>query len=374
MAISTKDFATLVSDQVTAIQGAASQLVDTRIGSILRSLVEANAAVVLWLQGIVLTLLSTSRAATSSGADLDSWVGDYGLTRLPAVAATGAVTFSRFTPTAQAVVPIGSLVQTTDGSQRFIVTIDTGNSAYNSGLGGYVMAIGISSVIVPVAAQVAGYAGNAAAGIITTLTQTIAGVDSVTNALQFTNGADAESDTALRARFVNYINSLARATKAAVKNAAQSVAANLTALVIENTNYSGGAQLGYFTVVVDDGSGNPPSGTLLAAYAAVDAVRPMGSSFGVFPPTIVTANITIAVTVAAGYDTTGTRALVQTAITAYVNALPLGATLYLARLTQVAYDATTGVANVTASTINGNAADLTASTVSVIKAGSVVVS
>lgn len=137
MAITTQDFVTIVRNQVTAIQGAASSLVDMTVGSILRAVVEANAAVVLWLQGLILQLLATTRAATSSGADLDSWVADYGVTRLAGVAATGQVTFSRFTATQQAEIPVGSSVQTADGSQVFTVTADTTNPAYSARSGAW---------------------------------------------------------------------------------------------------------------------------------------------------------------------------------------------------------------------------------------------
>lgn len=133
--ITTQDFTTLVRNQVTAIQGAAKALVDLTVGSILRAIVETNAAVILWLQGLILQLLAITRAATSSGADLDSWVGDFGLTRLAAVAASGQVTFARFTPTQQAVVSVGTTIQTGDGAQQFVVTLDTTNPNYSAGLG-----------------------------------------------------------------------------------------------------------------------------------------------------------------------------------------------------------------------------------------------
>src|SRR5574340_54700 len=106
--ITTQDFSTIVRTIVTAIQGGARTLVDLTVGSILRAVVEANAAVVLWLQGLILQLLATTRAATSNGSDLDTWVADCGLTRLPAVAETGQVSVSRFTATQQAVVPRGA--------------------------------------------------------------------------------------------------------------------------------------------------------------------------------------------------------------------------------------------------------------------------
>ncbi|AOY90393.1 hypothetical protein BKK79_00040 [Cupriavidus sp. USMAA2-4] len=216
MAISTKDFTTLVREGVTAIQGYAGALVDLTIGSILRAFVEANAAVVIWLQGLILQVLAITRAATSSGADLDSWVGDFGVTRLMATYGTGHVTFARFTPTQQAVVPLGATVQTKDGTQQYTVVADTTNPAYSGTLGGYVLPAGTASVSVPVVAVTAGAAGNAVAGAVSVISGAIPGVDTVTNPAAFANGADAEKDAALRTRFIAYIRSLSKATKAAV--------------------------------------------------------------------------------------------------------------------------------------------------------------
>ena len=146
MAISTKDFTTLVRETVTAVQGYAKPLVDLTVGSVFRAIVEASASGTVWLQSLILQVLAITRAATSSGGDLDSWVGDFGVTRLPATFATGQVTFSRFTPSQQAVVPIGATVQTGDGSQQYSVVVDAANPAYNATLGGYVAAAGTASV------------------------------------------------------------------------------------------------------------------------------------------------------------------------------------------------------------------------------------
>ena len=64
-AVPTRTFLDLVRGQVAAIQGAAAGLVDFTTGSILRAVVEANAAVILWLQGLALTILNTTRASSS---------------------------------------------------------------------------------------------------------------------------------------------------------------------------------------------------------------------------------------------------------------------------------------------------------------------
>lgn len=373
MALSTQDFTTLVRNQVAAIQGAARVLVDLTLGSILRACVEANAAIALWLQGLILQLLATTRAATASGADLDSWVADYGVTRLAAVAATGQVTFARFTPTLQAVVPVGATVQTADGTQQFTVTTDTTNPAYSASLGGYVLAANVTSVNVPVTALTAGAGANVSAGQINTITQPIPGVDTVSNAAVFTNGANAETDAALRTRFVAYVQSLSKATKNAVGYAITSIQTGLTYTLVENQQYNGTTDNGYFYVVVDDGTGSPSSILLSTVSNAIDAVRGAGIRFGVFGPVVVNASVAMTCTIAAGYDPVATKALVAAALKAYINSLTLGQALAFTRLSQVAYDASPGVTNVTAVTLNGGSADLAATSQQVIKYSTVTV-
>jgi uncharacterized phage protein gp47/JayE len=369
--IQTQDWVTLIRNQVTAIQGYAKVLVDLTVGSILRAVVEANAAVVIWLQGLIMQVLAITRAATSSGADLDSWVADFSLTRLPATYATGQVTFARFTATQQAVVSVGATVQTGDGTQRYAVTADTTNPAYSAMLGGYVLGVGVASVSVPVVAVTAGAAGNAVIAAVSTITGAISGVDTVTNASAFTNGADAESDVALRTRFISYLRSLSKANKDAVGYAITSLKQGVTYSLVENQTYAGSAQMGYFYVVVDDGTGAPGSTFLATVANAIDAVRPLCSSFGVFAPVVVNASVAMTCAIAAGYDASATKALVVTALKNYINALSLGQALTYSRLAQIAYDASPGVTNVTGVTLNGGTADVAATSQQVIKWSSV---
>ena len=371
--LTTKSFTTLVQDQVTSIQGASKYLIDLTIGSILRVVVEANASVQLWLQSLILQLLATTRAASSVGLDLDSWVNDFGVARLVAVAASGLVTFSRFTSSLQAIVTVGATVQTADGTQQYTVILDTTNVNYSALLGGYVLAIGVPSISVPVIANTASSASNAQAGQINTITSAIAGVDTVTNTLTFTNGIDAETDAALRVRFVAYIASLSKATKSAIGYAITSIQQGAVYSITENVNYAGAAQNGYFYVVVDDGTGTP-SGTFLTNVGnAVELVRPFTSTYGVFAPIVVPATVVLTASIAAGYDPVATKALVQSAILSYINSLSLGVSLTYTRLLQVAYDASVGVTNITAFTLNGAAVDLTANNKQVIKSSSVTV-
>lgn len=372
--ISSKSFTQLVTDSVTAIQGRATPLIDFAIGSVLRAVVESVAAAAIWLESLILVLLQTTRAATSSGADLDSFVADYGLTRLPATAAPGAVTFARFTSTMQALIPVGALLQTGDGTQKFTVIADTAQSAYNATLGGYVILSGVTSAVATVQAVTAGAGGNVSAGTLSVIAQAVSYVDTVTNALAFTSGANAETDSALRARFISYIASLSKATKKAIGNAILSLKIGVSYTLVENYQYNGTYQPGYFYAVVDDGSGTPGSTFLSSASNAIDAVRPFTSSFGVFAPIVVTANAAMTATIAAGYDPVATKALVQATVATYIASLTLGQALAYTRLLQVAYDASSGVVNITGLTVNGGTADIAATSQQRILVGTVVVS
>lgn len=369
MTIQTKTFAQIVSDAVTAVQGGAAQLVDMTVGSVLRTFVEAVGGVGLWLQAVALQIASLTRFATSNGADADTWGADFGFVRLAASAATGQVTFARFTSTAQATVPVGAIVQTSDGTQKYTVIADTAQTAYSATLGAYVLAAGVASCTATVLSQSASASCNAVAGQINTIGSSLPGVDTVSNALAFTTGADGETDTAMRARFVSYINSLSRATRAAITYAVTSLQAGVNITLTENFTYGGVAQQGYFYVVVDDGTGTPSGTFLSTASNAIDAVRPIGSTFGVFAPVVVTANVAMTITTGAGYLHSTAVAAVTAALLAYINAQPLGAPIAFTRLAQIAYDASVAVINVAAVTLNGGTADLTATSKQVIKAG-----
>ncbi|MBV9132230.1 MAG: baseplate J/gp47 family protein, partial [Chloroflexi bacterium] len=169
MQLSLQTFSTLVQNMAASVQSAASQAFDVTVGSTVRAILEANASVALWMQWLILQVLQSTRAATSNGADLDTWMADFTLTRLPAVAATGTVTFSRYTATMPALIAPGVLVRTGDGAQTFSVVADTTNAAWNSQSAAYTLAAGISSITVPVAAQVSGSAGNVQAATVTLL-------------------------------------------------------------------------------------------------------------------------------------------------------------------------------------------------------------
>lgn len=371
MQLSLQNFSTLVSNMTAAATGACSSLLDFTVGSVLRAMTESVASVALWLQWQALQVLSMTRLASSIGSDVDSFVGDFGMTRLAGVASTGSVLLSSLAPGTQSgTVAVGTILKTADGTLSFVVTRNTSNAAWSASPAGYVRLAGQASITVPVACQTLGAVGNVQAGTVSLLGQPIAGFDTVTNPNAMTGGIDPETDASVQARFVTYINTRSQGTEAAVANAILGVQSGLSYVIEENVTPAGAVQLGYFTVIVDDGSGSPPSSLLASVTTAINAVRPIGSAFAVAGPTVVSANVSMALTVNSTTTLAAADAAVNAAIVSYVNALPVGTAMPYARLSALAFGVP-GVTNASNILLNGGTADIGGGAVQVVRAGTV---
>ena len=374
MALQLQNFPSLIQNMAAAVQASASSLLNLTAGSVLRAILEANASVALWLQWLIMQVLSMTRLSTSVTLDVDSWVADFGLARLPAVASSGVATFSRFSNTASAFVPVGAQVKTSDGTRIFQVNADALNAAWN-GSTGFTVAAGVTSVLLTVvdvttnAAGVlsVGVAGNIQAGTLGLIASAISGIDTVTNAAPFVNGIDAESDTALRARFANYVQTRSRATLPAVNYAISSVQQGLNWTIVENV-LGGAYQPGNFVVTVDDGTGAPTAGLIAQVGAAIATYRPIGSTWTVQAPSVITVTVTMTITTNPVANKTALLATVQAAVLAYVNTLPDGAMLPYSRVAMVAYLVDPSIVDVTAVLVNAGTADIVPTTSQVLKA------
>ena len=344
-------FTTMVQRFATSARASTSVALDFTVGSVFRALAEAQAAVGLWMQWLILLVLARTRLSTSTGPDADSFGADYGFTRLAAIAALGTVTMSRATSGVAAFIPVGATVRTTDGTQSFMVASDS------SGTQGYTIAASASSLDVPVVAVVPGSAGNVQADTVTVLTTALPGVDTVANAAPFAFGLDAESDAAFRARFVQFVDTRSRGTVGAVEYAIASVQQGLTYTVQENIQADGSAREGFFLVTVDDGSGYPSAALLATIQAAIEAIRPIGTAFAVQGPVIVPATISVTFTVQPGFSKPALIGPVRAAILAYVQQQPVGYGLGYFHIAQTILNVP-GVGNANNMLLNGGTADI----------------
>ena len=388
MALNTLNQTTLVENYASGVQALSTDLIDFSVGSISRAEAEADAGQALWLQALVVQLLLVTRAMSCTGVDLDTWCVQfmpaiagtvsttlpYGTPRLQAVASTGQVTISRYTAATTApFIPVGTLLKTADGSQSFTVYADATNAAYSATLGGFTMPSGSTSLTLMVQAVNAGTQGNVSAGTITQIASQVTGVSTVTNAAAFTNGIDFEQDSALFYRFQLWIQSLSKATQAAITLACLSIQPNMQVAFHNNIDPSGATDYGMITVYVDDGSGNPPAATVTAALNAAAMVQAGGTRLGVYGASTLTANYAMTLTSATGYVHSAVVTNVTAAINAYINGLGIENALRYAALDGIAWTVA-GVTNVTGVTLNGGTSDLVPSFGQSIKSGLAVVS
>ena len=327
------------------------------------ALIEGAASQATFLMALIQIVNALARAQTSKGADLDTFYQQFSFYRLPATTASGPATFSKFTPaTSVVLIPSGTIIQTPGGAIQYQVIADTNQPAWNASLNAYVLAVGQSSVTATVQALQAGAAYNVTAGQLSQIATALPGIDSVTNGANISNGINAEGDTSYSARFVNYLNSLSKGTQGAISSALQGVAQNISFVLLDNTNTSGGFAPGQFTAVVDDGSGSPPSSFITLCTTAVAAVRGFTIQANIVAVTPVAPTVNIVVRSDGTLPTPTLEANVQAAILAYINSLGIGQTVYVSGI----IDAATAVAGVVSvqpstTTINGVAADLAVS-------------
>ena len=186
-------------------------------------------------------------------------MADFSLVRLPATAATGTVTFSRFVPTLPASIPAGAMLKTSDGSLSFSVAQDQSLSIWEPNSSTYILPAGVPSADVPVTCSSGGSAGNVLAGTITVIAASFTGIDQVTNAAPLLNGADAESGRSVLNALSKLIASRSRATIAAVLECRRKCATRSGCGGRGKRAADGSAQVGAFLVIVDDGTGYPSS-------------------------------------------------------------------------------------------------------------------
>lgn len=319
-------------------------------------------------QAVAVSLLT--RASTSYGTDLDSFVADYNL-QPPRQAATydiGQVIFTRNQASSSSqVLLVGTTIQTPTpspaSSVQYTVIADATNVAYSPNAGGvgvpgYTLAAGLTQFAQNPLAQavLAGPTSNVISGALTVIASPNVPFDNSTNPYPIDNAQPTESDQALLARFTKYIAGLATANYNAIGAAILGAYNGLTYVLNDRLYTDGSAKVAYFTAVIDDGSGAIPSGTLTLTSNAINAKRAEGIGFSVIAPTNETINVAVTGTaVWPSFNATNVRTSIQAAIIAYVNANGVSganAANFYVPTNKVSY---VGIANVVASFIGVNA-------------------
>ncbi len=198
-------------------------------------------------------------AQTATGARLEMRAGERGLSRKPASAATGALTFGRSTALWFGVsIPKGTVCASSGaGAAQYVTTADAS------------LPQGSLTVAVPAAAQEAGAAGNTNSATVTVMVTPPASIETVTNTAPFTGGEDAESDDSLRARLLSAYAAPANGTNAAwYRQAAMACDGIHSANVVPRAN-----GVGTVAVYLGGKGAAPSTGQVQAVSAMLTAAK-----------------------------------------------------------------------------------------------------
>ncbi|WP_173570516.1 baseplate J/gp47 family protein [Acetobacter conturbans] len=376
MNLSLQNFSTIVSNSCSVAQSSCSSLVNFAAGSVVRALFEANATVALWLQYLILQVLSVTRLSTSYGTDVDSWIAQFGMTRLSAAAATTTETFISLSPnSSSAIVPVGAIVKSSDGSVLFSVVKDSTNSNWSESSVGYIRQQGVASITCPVVCTVAGTTGNVMSGVLNILGTQISGIDTCTNVASISNGYDEESDDAVKARVNLWFSSLSSATLSSIEYAISSVSSSIVYQVIENRDVDNSYRPGFFYVAIDDGSGDISSDMLSAVQASIEENRACGVEFSVIRASVVYVAIVVPIVVKTGTDTSSIQTSITNSISDYVNGLAVGSVCSYTKISSLALEAVEAeVDSMGVVTVNQSSGDVGGEVGSVVRVQTISVS
>jgi uncharacterized phage protein gp47/JayE len=194
-----------------------------------------------------------------------------------------------------------------------------------------------------------GVAYNAVIGAIRELVQVPDGVTDVTNTTTFAGATDEEDMETFRARLLDFIRNPRTGSMADLESWAEAIEGVDSATAFNNDNV-GVATPGHVTVRIAGPNGSIPSAGVIAAVLADLTMRDIANiTIHVATFTQVSTNVTVAITLAGGYLLADVTASVQEAITDYINAVPVGGTVYIAGLIDAIFGLP-GVATVVVST------------------------
>jgi len=277
--------------------------IDKRQGSVTTDLL-SPASIEMALAYVALDhVLAAGFAPTSYGQFLEMRADEYGLTRKPAVKATGSITFNGPVST---VIPVGTIASTGGSAPTYFETV----SAVTISGGGTVNATA--------RAQEAGSAGNVSIGAVNTLLGDLVGIVTVSNPVNFEGGADQESDEALLARY------LERARRPATSgNANQYRQWALEVPGISDAKvypvWAGGGTVK--VVLLDDEKTAPDPSIVAEAAAHIEEQRPVGADVTVEGAAEFPINVSVDVTLAPGATIPEVRAQIEAGIRAYLAGL-----------------------------------------------------
>lgn len=309
---------------------------DKRQGSVAYDMTAPTAVELELAYAFMSTLLDRGFADTAAGADLDRRVAEQGLTRKPAIKATGSVVISG---TDGFVVEAGTRVSTTHGVQ---FTTDEAVTIANG------------SATAPVTAFVGGSVGNVDANTITIIDSVLSGVTGVINPAVTSGGIDEESDAELLSRYLEKVSLPATSgNEYHYKQTAKEVPGVQDARAFPLWQGAGTVR-----VVITSSDGLTASPELVAGVTDhIENMRPIGADVTVSAANVLPVTVSANIQLDPAYHAEEVKAEITAKIHEYIGSLGLDAAYV--RMSQImrVIMTTDGVLNCSTLTLNGSAAD-----------------
>ena len=305
MTTSLNDILSQIESDFLNGQGKITSVVD---GTVIQAILAAYASNLLDLYDTLANTENQVFVDTATGSYLDRIANLVGCQRKGGEKATGTVTFSRNTPADNDIlIPAGTKVRTQIDSSGnyYIFTTDSDVT----------LAKGSTSVDATITAEYVGTAYNLPSNTIIVMVDHIAGITAVTNANPTSGGVDVESDEDFRARIPEYISSLARGTKTALKAGAESVSGVGSATVVEGNP-------GSVSVYISATSGDVTQDLINNVKSTLDDYRSAGVQVSVYGVLSIPVSVTATLSVKDGYS--GVQTSVQNALIDFLNKKPQG--------------------------------------------------
>lgn len=326
MAFQLKDFVSIAASIINHAKATQNTLTDFNIGSVARTMLESPAIEIEELYQQMWNGLQESIPI--------SVFNSFDFAALSARSATGLIRLSVTSSTSALSIPGGTVFSTTDSQKLRFASISDAT-----------VPVGATYVDIKVVAASPGLSGNIDIGTGFTVSPAVSGFVSAVAANGFIDGMDAETILERKARFVEYVSTLARGTPAALRYGAKTAkiydsagfvieevkgSAVIEPWLTDNTqtpglvylyiyNGSDGASgnlIGEVSKVIDgyyDANGSPVAGWKAAGVKVV-----VGAA------TLVSIPVTGTVTVASGYSSSAVKTAVSEAIASYIAGLEIG--------------------------------------------------
>lgn len=295
-----KSFKEILNDMVGWVTLTTDQLTNFRVGSIIRTLLEA---VAIELEQVYFQTKKLFRYGIS-----EAIYTSFDFQKEPAKSSTGQVKLVFQTPLPRnLVLPKGFLFSTQPSNEQATLRFETPNE--------YVISTGATEAYVNVVCTTPGLVGNIESMAIKYCITPVLEISQVYNDLPFYDGADEESIEDRKRRFSMFIQTLTRGTLASVRYAVVKTEGVAGAYLYEKP--------GVIYVYAHDSLGQLPDELKQAITDSVHEYKSGGIQVVILPVTRKEIQVSVSILLRYGSNLEYYQKLVQDTVSAYINSMPV---------------------------------------------------